>query len=72
MIEQSLAGGIEGVVVTIRRTREGTRRSDERPGNHTADAHPPADDREGDLAHPVQLRHGNHVLVRGDLKDAVR
>jgi hypothetical protein len=57
--------------VPVRRARERAGRADERAGDHTADAHAAADDLERFFADPVLLVEGNHVFVRGNLKDAV-
>ena len=43
----------------------------ERARDHAADAIRPVEQRARDFAHAIKLGDGNHVLVRGDLKDAV-
>ena len=50
---------------------EVARRADERPGDDPADPHPLHEHAIGDLAHAIELGHRDHILVRGNLKDAV-
>jgi len=49
-----------------------TEHGDERPGDHAAHAEAPADQIECHVADAVELVDGDDVLVRGDLKHAVR
>ena len=64
-------GRVHGIVVAARRARKVSRWTREGPRNDAADAMRPIQQFSRNLAHPVQLGDGNHIFVRGDLKNAV-
>ena len=70
-IEQRLAAGRTGEIVTIRGALELSRRADERARDHPPDAHALDDELVGDAADAVLLLDRNHILVREDLEHAV-
>jgi hypothetical protein len=71
-IEQRLAGRLQRVIVPIRRSLEGARRTDERPSDNAAHAHAARYQIERNLADAILLLNRNDVFVRGNLKNTVR
>ena len=57
--------------MAIRGSLERARSADKWTRDDSADAHPAANQVEGDPADPVLLRDRNDILVRGYLEDAV-
>ena len=70
-VEQRIARRVECIVVAVGGPFERAGRADERTRDDAPDTKSPARQVEGNLADAVQLRDGNHVLMGGDLKDAV-